>query len=587
MAAPTPSSLTDSTPAASSGSLAYVAASAIRRTSTNRRPNGDLLPRICPSSDVPGPQRAPTPNGIVEGVRRILVDRQVRQGRRGLVSGCPPQAPRLRLVRGTEDAARDLAAGTEGRNDLRRRRRRFTARGWLLTHYLIIEPAGADSLPPISPRCRRGHRRSTPRARRSAISGQLDQESRRLSAKKPIAYLQHLAPPRFTVEPVDVTPLSAGAAQVILRSARRSRTASPEARPRRLPPKSAQIESRSPADELVETTLAEAELDAKHPAAAEAAADRALAANPRSIEAMVLKGQSIAARAGKPMARRAMPCSNKRASCSSAPTSSTPKTRNRCSNSITASPHEGVAPDANAVGGAPLCVGPCSAGPGRAHELGDGLPQSGPAEGGAGAPSRWSLTLRTPATSRKWRATMIAISTRAMPRPRSSEPSWSAAGGQLGTKRRAAGPTSAARPRRLRIASHSSHSPNAVAMTMAISDASRPKPPPVSSGRPASRASTRPWTVGARHRDVEDLALGEIPRGVEAHRQPQAARQHVGGAEHHARLERDPDGDDPGRVGVAEMRRAETAPRSAAARPSCRRTPRSSGTGCRGRTSPR
>jgi tetratricopeptide (TPR) repeat protein len=50
---------------------------------------------------------------------------------------------------------------------------------------------------------------------------------------------------------------------------------------------------------LVELTLAEAELDAGHVDAAEAAADRALKANPRDTKAMVFKGRSIEGRADK------------------------------------------------------------------------------------------------------------------------------------------------------------------------------------------------------------------------------------------------------------------------------------------------
>ena len=39
-------------------------------------------------------------------------------------------------------------------------------------------------------------------------------------------------------------------------------------------------------------------------------------------------------------------------------------------------------------------------------------------------------------------------------------------------------------------------------------------------------------------RDVEDRALGEVPRRMEADRKPQAARHHVGRAEQHAGLDR-------------------------------------------------
>jgi tetratricopeptide (TPR) repeat protein len=57
------------------------------------------------------------------------------------------------------------------------------------------------------------------------------------------------------------------------------------------------VERLYPGDELVETTVSQAELDARHFDAAEAAADRAIRVNARNTEAMVLKGQSIMERA--------------------------------------------------------------------------------------------------------------------------------------------------------------------------------------------------------------------------------------------------------------------------------------------------
>jgi tetratricopeptide (TPR) repeat protein len=53
------------------------------------------------------------------------------------------------------------------------------------------------------------------------------------------------------------------------------------------------VETLYAGDELVETTLAEAELDANHFAAAAAAADKAIKANPRDTDAIVLKGKAI------------------------------------------------------------------------------------------------------------------------------------------------------------------------------------------------------------------------------------------------------------------------------------------------------
>ena len=53
------------------------------------------------------------------------------------------------------------------------------------------------------------------------------------------------------------------------------------------------LAAKYPADALVQVTLAEAEQDAHQYVAAEAAADRALAADPRWIEAMIFKGRAM------------------------------------------------------------------------------------------------------------------------------------------------------------------------------------------------------------------------------------------------------------------------------------------------------
>jgi hypothetical protein len=68
-----------------------------------------------------------------------------------------------------------------------------------------------------------------------------------------------------------------------------------------------QVQATYKGDPFVEVTLAEAELDADKPAAAEAAADRALAVDPRNVEAMIFKGRAIieqAQAATKPDAKR-------------------------------------------------------------------------------------------------------------------------------------------------------------------------------------------------------------------------------------------------------------------------------------------
>jgi hypothetical protein len=98
------------------------------------------------------------------------------------------------------------------------------------------------------------------------------------------------------LQPIVVTALSAGGSQVIMARARIKNGVKKEDA-EAIAGQLRSIETKFAGDELVETTLGEAELDAGHPQAAEAAADLALKANAQSTEAMVLKGRSIAERA--------------------------------------------------------------------------------------------------------------------------------------------------------------------------------------------------------------------------------------------------------------------------------------------------
>jgi hypothetical protein len=207
--------------------------------------------------------------------------------------GRPPQGRAYGLFEGpkmpVETLLQGLKAGmTFGQGDV------FYGRGWLLTHYLIMTSARHGQLAAYLSAIAKG----TPSldAARQAFGdlAQLDKELDNYR-KKPLLTF-NIGAANIHLQPVSVAPLSVGAAQVILARAK-VKNGVPDAKAEALAAEVRQIESRFPQDELVETTLAEAELDAKHPAAAEAAADRALAVNRKSIEAMVLKGQAIAARA--------------------------------------------------------------------------------------------------------------------------------------------------------------------------------------------------------------------------------------------------------------------------------------------------
>jgi tetratricopeptide (TPR) repeat protein len=170
----------------------------------------------------------------------------------------------------------------------------FYGRGWLLAHYLLMDSHRQGQLPAYVAALSNG---ASPTDAARQVFGDLKQLGKELDAyrNKPLMQLK-IGASAIQLQPITVTPLSAGASQVIMARARVKngvKSDSVEAMAAQV----RAIESQYPGDELVEATLAEAELDANHPQAAEAAADRALKANPRNTEAMVLKGRAIAERA--------------------------------------------------------------------------------------------------------------------------------------------------------------------------------------------------------------------------------------------------------------------------------------------------
>jgi cytochrome c-type biogenesis protein CcmH/NrfG len=210
----------------------------------------------------------------------VWLGRVVRGRAYGLLAG--PQLPLETLFAGMQPGM------TNAQRDV------FYGRGWLLAHYLLMEKRRSGQLSAYLAALSNGA--SSIDAARQAF-GDLKQLDKELNAYENKPLLKFEVPGSVIhLQPITVTPLSAGASQVIMARARIKYGVKPD-EAETFAAQLRGIEARFPGDELVEATLAEAELDAAHPQAAEAAADRAMRSDPSDTEAMVLKGKAVAERA--------------------------------------------------------------------------------------------------------------------------------------------------------------------------------------------------------------------------------------------------------------------------------------------------
>ena len=163
--------------------------------------------------------------------------------------------------------------------------------GWLLTHYLTFEPSRKGQLDAYVAAISRG---VDPVVAAKQTFGDLDVLKHDLKSYFAHAQLKlsHLEIPGSDLKPVSVqiSPVTAGGTAILpvlmqLNSGEREDY-------KALAATAEGIEPRFAGDPLVETTLAQTELEAKNFKAAQAAAERALAADPNSTSAMVLEGRA-------------------------------------------------------------------------------------------------------------------------------------------------------------------------------------------------------------------------------------------------------------------------------------------------------
>lgn len=164
-------------------------------------------------------------------------------------------------------------------------------KGWLLTHYMAFEPSRRGQIPKYVKAIQQG----TPALQAAqAAFGDLDALDKTLATyvRQKKVDVRIIKAAQIHVGAIAVRPLGPGesaAMEVIMQSERGvDKTQAPGVARR-----ASQIGKRFPADPVVQSALAEAEVDAGHPDLAIAAADRALAANPTFAKALIMRGKAM------------------------------------------------------------------------------------------------------------------------------------------------------------------------------------------------------------------------------------------------------------------------------------------------------
>ncbi|MDQ3478262.1 MAG: hypothetical protein M3438_03780 [Pseudomonadota bacterium] len=169
------------------------------------------------------------------------------------------------------------------------------ARGWLLYHYLNFEPTRRGQLDRYLTALASGDE-----PLRAAVTAfgdfkKLEKDLTAYARRPKLHYIQ-IPATKLKTSPIAIRPLSPAETDILPLHIELKVGASERAA-RRLAWQAKSIANRYASDHFVQLAVAEMELQAKNAEAAEVAADRALQANPRSTQAMIVKGRAIMERA--------------------------------------------------------------------------------------------------------------------------------------------------------------------------------------------------------------------------------------------------------------------------------------------------
>ena len=235
----------------------------------------------------------PYPPWLVEGFAEFMATAEVNpDGSVGLGGAAVHRAPSL--YRPTNSLPFSSMLGAEPPRSGPERAALY-ARGWLLAHYLTFAPQRRGQLEAYLTGMAAG--RPPLDAAKAAFGNlaALERETEVYLRADKFAFLT-LPPTSLPIGAVVIEPVSPGMT-ALMPLFMRLKAGTDGANPAGLAAKFRAAAAAFPADPMVQAAHAEAELDAGNLVAAEAAADRAIAARPDHVDALILKGRAILARA--------------------------------------------------------------------------------------------------------------------------------------------------------------------------------------------------------------------------------------------------------------------------------------------------
>ncbi|MFP5319741.1 MAG: hypothetical protein ACLGI2_15775, partial [Acidimicrobiia bacterium] len=229
------------------------------------------------------------PPWVVEGTAEFFSTADIRED--GSVAiGAPPGHRALGLYLSVPIPLDELVGVTYKKLGSIKRETLY-GRGWLLTHYLNLEPSRRGQLDKYLQLIHQGQE---PLAAAQSAFGDLkalDRELGRYMKRKRFTSLVVPAS-EIAVGPIAVRPLRQGEAAMMSVRIRSDRGVSDKSAPA-VAADARKVAQRYPDDPAVLAALAEAEYDADNLAAAEAAADRALALDPQLRHALIYKSMTM------------------------------------------------------------------------------------------------------------------------------------------------------------------------------------------------------------------------------------------------------------------------------------------------------